>query len=139
MSCEDGRDFIQNSIARVYDDPFRAYTGPKPSKMQEERERKRLLKLKVERKSILSPVGDENTQPARRMISHFVMNLPDSAITFLDAFRGLLVSDGSRDLEEVYREMPMIHCHCFTREQEFRSAERDIRQVRISVSRFDCC
>jgi tRNA G37 N-methylase Trm5 len=70
------------------------------------------------------------------MISHFVMNLPDSAISFLDALRGLLVDD-SRDLAGVYIEMPTIHCYCFTRENEFKSAERDIREVRISVSHLD--
>lgn len=139
MSCEDGRDFIRSSVARVHDDPFPAYGGPKPSKMQEVRERKRLQKVKAD-KSISSPaVIEENTKPARRVISHFVMNLPDSAITFLDAFRGILV-DGSRDLAGVYLQMPMIHCYCFTREQEFNSAERDIHRVRnLSLMLISSC
>lgn len=132
VSCEDGRDFIRSSMARAYDQPFPAYTGPKVSKMQEQRERKQLY-TKAKGKSIPSPAA----KPARKMISHFVMNLPDSAITFLDAFRGLLVDDGSRDLAEVYHQMPMIHCYCFTRELDFECAERDIRQVRIRVSRLD--
>lgn len=129
VSCEDGRDFIRRSVARVYDDPSPAYTGPKPSKIQEEKERKRLRRLKAEGRSVPSPSVIEPGTP-RRTISHFVMNLPDSAITFLDAFRGLLADD-SRDLRGAYQEMPMIHCHCFTRELEFEKAEEDIRKVCI--------
>ncbi|KAK9375372.1 Met-10+ like-protein-domain-containing protein [Lipomyces chichibuensis] len=40
--------------------------------------------------------------------SHYVMNLPDSAITFLDAFRGL-----HADEVEEGSELPYIHVHCF--------------------------
>ena len=62
------------------------------------------------------------------------MNLPDSAIIFLSAFRGLLSrQDRHNELQIVYNEMPMVHCHCFTRELEFTAAEKDIRQVRIGL------
>lgn len=56
------------------------------------------------------------------------MNLPDNAIEFLDAFRGILTEP---ELREGYEgKMPMVHCHCFTREVEDQtSAERDITQV----------
>ncbi len=57
------------------------------------------------------------------------MNLPDSAITFLDAFRGILTDAEGRNLSGTYKAMPMIHCHCFTRELEPEKAEADIRQV----------
>jgi tRNA (guanine37-N1)-methyltransferase len=63
------------------------------------------------------------------------MNLPDSAITFLDAFRGILApssspSESDIDLGALYDVMPMVHCHCFTREMDREAAERDIRHVR---------
>ncbi|KAF4612304.1 hypothetical protein D9613_004255 [Agrocybe pediades] len=132
VSCEDGRDFIRTCVSRVYDDPFPAYTGPKPSRMQEEKERKRLQKLAAEGHPIPPPNAAESTGPRRQRISHFVMNLPDSALTFLDAFRGILV-DNERDLSGIYKEMPMVHCHCFTRELDPAKAEQDIRQVRIFV------
>jgi len=63
------------------------------------------------------------------------MNLPDSAITFLDAFRGIFApSSGSViDLQALYDVMPMVHCHCFTRELDRDAAERDIRQVHVSL------
>lgn len=133
VSCEDGRAFIRSIVKRVYDDPFPAYAGPKRSKIQEEKERRRLQRPEWKGKVFSSPV----VLPARKMISHFVMNLPDSSITFLDAFRGILVDGGSRNLAEVYHQMPMIHCYCFTRELELQSAERDIRQVRFVDARID--
>ena len=62
------------------------------------------------------------------------MNLPDSAIEFLDAFRGAL-SQGLQEFRTLYDEMPMVHCHCFTRFLEPDEAERDIRNVRMNVDR----
>lgn len=58
------------------------------------------------------------------------MNLPDSAIEFLDAFRGVLAEP---ELKEAYEgRMPMVHCHCFTREVEDQTnAEGDIKQVSV--------
>ena len=75
------------------------------------------------------PVG-----PPRNRIGHFVMNLPDTAILFLDAFRGVLspANVGERELSGVYDKgsMPMVHTHCFTRELAPEKAKADIRQVR---------
>ncbi|KAJ3517865.1 hypothetical protein NLJ89_g229 [Agrocybe chaxingu] len=127
VSCEDGRDFIRASVSRVFDEPFPAYTGPKPSRMQEERDRKRLQKFAAEGKLVPVPDTVEMRKPLRRAIAHFVMNLPDSAITFLDAFKGILADD-SRNLSGAYEQMPMVHCHCFTRELDIARAEEDIRQ-----------
>lgn len=48
--------------------------------------------------------------------SHYVMNLPDSALTFLDEFVGLY-SNHSEAVTVVQSlpkfELPWIHCHCF--------------------------
>ena len=123
-TCEDGRDFIRASIACSLDNPFPAYMGPKVSLTQQRKAQKE------NKKQAASPTATALT-PRRRRISHFVMNLPDSAITFLDAFRGLLGSDniGGRELSGAYDEMPLVHCHCFTRETEPTKAEVDIRQV----------
>jgi len=128
VTCEDGRDFIRTIVSRVFDEPFPAYAGPKPSRLEEEKERKRLQKLAAQGQSIPN-VTTVDAKPPRKRITHFVMNLPDSAIQFLDAFRGILIDD-QRNLSETYDddEMPMIHCHCFTRELEPEKADQDIRQ-----------
>ena len=123
MSCEDGRDFIRASVGRVFDEPFAAYRGPPLSRTQMDKERKKAQKAGND-----VPKPAQDNTPPRRRIAHYVMNLPDSAITFLDAFRGLLADD-SRNLSGTYDEMPMVHCHCFTRELETANAELDIRQV----------
>ncbi|KOG99133.1 tRNA (guanine) methyltransferase [Saccharomyces eubayanus] len=46
--------------------------------------------------------------PAR--ISHYVMNLPDSAISFLGNFRGIFAEYAREDGNN---EMPWVHVHCF--------------------------
>ncbi|KAJ3573542.1 hypothetical protein NP233_g2362 [Leucocoprinus birnbaumii] len=66
--------------------------------------------------------------PSRKRIGHFVMNLPDSAISFLDAFRGILAGEESHGLASTYEVTPMVHCHCFTRELDPQKAAADIRQ-----------
>jgi tRNA (guanine37-N1)-methyltransferase len=126
VTCEDGRDFIRTIVSRVFDEPLPACSGPKPSKQQEEKERKRLQKHAAEDQSVTLA----DTKSPRKRITHFVMNLPDSAIQFLDAFRGILVDD-QRNLRATYHDqMPMIHCHCFTRELELEAAGQDIQKVR---------
>ncbi|TFY75680.1 hypothetical protein EWM64_g8333 [Hericium alpestre] len=94
-SCEDGRDFIRNAVSAALATPFPPYTGPKATRSQlKERRRQQQQQSQTE-------LGDRSTSsaapptssvspsptPSRRRICHFVMNLPDSAITFLDAFR----------------------------------------------------
>lgn len=44
-----------------------------------------------------------------RNISHYVMNLPDSAISFLGHFNGIYNNMPSED----YQVMPYVHVHCF--------------------------
>ncbi|KAJ3829391.1 Met-10+ like-protein-domain-containing protein [Lentinula raphanica] len=116
--CEDGRDFIRNVFTRVHDTPFPAYTGPKLSKTALRKLQKQAARGKVDKETSAA-------QNTRNKIDHFVMNLPDTAILFLDAFRGVLANKAIR---EAYSTMPMIHCHCFTRELEPEEAENDIRQ-----------
>jgi tRNA (guanine37-N1)-methyltransferase len=125
VSCEDGRQFIRSVAQCALADPLPAYTGPPLSRMQEKAERKQ----RKQRRQSLSPFPRSGS---RKRISHFVMNLPDSAITFLDAFHGLFKSP---ELCGLYAEgiMPMVHCHCFSRELQIEKAEIDIRQVCIYV------
>ncbi|OBZ79887.1 tRNA (guanine(37)-N1)-methyltransferase [Grifola frondosa] len=124
-SCEDGRDFIRTVFNRVWDDPLPPVAPPKLSKSQQKEKRR-------ERKTSRPPSPQAPPAPRRKRITQLVMNLPDTAILFLDAFRGVLSPDnaGDRDLCGVYdrSSLPMIHCYCFTRELEPDKAETDIRQ-----------
>jgi tRNA (guanine37-N1)-methyltransferase len=136
VSCEDGRDFIRAAIGLALDNPFPPYSGPRPSRIQE----RKIRKLK-QAADALESSGVDTLDPSktpRSRISHFVMNLPDTAIHFLDAFRGILsaVNNNKRDLRDVYDVMPMIHCHCFSRELETEKAEKDIKTVCLSRQLF---
>ncbi|KAI9797317.1 MAG: hypothetical protein M1825_006028 [Sarcosagium campestre] len=67
------------------------------------------------------------TKPSFRLpktFSHYVMNLPDSATTFLDAFIG--VYRGHERLFEPYTSvrLPMVHVHCFSTKSDDNAAER---------------
>lgn len=120
-SCEDGREFIRTVFDRLLDNPFPAYTGPKASKTKE-----RKMKKEAKKAGAAPPTAPSVSHlPPRNRIGHVVMNLPDSAITFLDALRGIF-NDRHR---EVYTEMPLIHCYCFTRELEIGPAAKDITEV----------
>ncbi|KAF8560111.1 hypothetical protein OG21DRAFT_1492514 [Imleria badia] len=126
-SCEDGRDFIRNVVDRVLENPFPAYGGPRLSRMQQRRQREK------ESSDVHRSKTETSTAPIplpRNEITHFVMNLPDAALEFLDAFRGILTPRGETGgrLDGVYATMPMVHCYCFTRELDPHKAEADIRQ-----------
>ncbi|GAA5926956.1 hypothetical protein JCM3775_007089 [Rhodotorula graminis] len=82
------------------------------------------------------------SKPQRRLPNHYIMNLPASALTFLDAFRGLyrplydLV--GEHEAHKAIDEaggLPFVHCYCFTKEIE--RAEEDICERATAVLGFD--
>jgi len=61
-----------------------------------------------------SGAADASLQPAlSAAFDHAIMNLPASAIEFLDAFHGALISRAH--LEE---QLPLVHCYCFQRKDE---------------------
>jgi tRNA (guanine37-N1)-methyltransferase len=118
VTCGDGSAFIKQVVRESWDDPFYDLGEPKSVNQRAREARQRSSG------SISTP------SKGSRRISHFVMNLPDSAITFLSAFRGLFTEiRNDPDFEIVYPQNPMVHCYCFTRELEPERAETDIREV----------
>ena len=122
-SCEDGHEFIRHAAIRVAAEPLPGFTGPPLSQSQ------RRTLSREQSLGLMPPLQI----PPRKRVAHFVMNLPDSAITFLNAFRGIFAQSSPSvsdiDLKALYEVMPMVHCHCFTRELDREAAERDIRHV----------
>lgn len=129
-SCEDGKDFIRAVVSRALDEPLPP--AQRPVSTAKRAKVKRQAK-KEQHNSAPSPTPQE---PPRNRVTQFAMNLPDTAILFLGAFRGLLAPAnlGGRDVSDIYTEMPMVHCYCFTREPEGPQAEKDIREVRRQSS-----
>lgn len=97
---KDGRDFIKEAGRIVYDASVHGDCA--------------VIQPKVSRsKSASSQPPEPKRIPVPPTISHFVMNLPDSAITFLHRFRGTY-----RGLEHLFEphtdvKLPMVHVHCF--------------------------
>lgn len=136
-SCEDGRDFIRNIVDQVLENPFPAYGGPKLSRTQERQQRRQREKGSSDVPPSKAKSSNTPVPLPRMKITHFVMNLPDSALEFLDAFQGILTPRGETGgrLGDAYVTMPEVHCYCFTRELDPRRAEADIRQVCGHVGR----
>ena len=133
--CEDGRDFIRSSFRRAFDEPFAPYTERVSLRKKQRNERKNRQEQAQTTEGEVAPKIVAAERPKRNRIDHFVMNLPDSAISFLDAFRGVL-STSDRALCGIYESLPLIHCHCFTRFVGD-EAEADIREVSISgINKF---
>lgn len=137
----DGRAFIPYAPLHVWTNPFPPVEIPQSRKQRDKAARQ----ARNNKSSALSPgtfplpsealppVTTPTTEKKRQEVDHYVMNLPDSALTFLDAFRGsyvpLQVRGKGYDVEK--GKMPMIHVYCFTREMERAAAELDICQVSL--------
>ena len=135
---EDARAFIRRSPLDVWTAPFAPFTPPLSSK-----ERSRAARAAREAKaapadgsapaptSAPTPATPTSSGPERKLIDHFVMNLPASAIEFLDAFNGLYRElykvEGAREAVKAKGKLPMVHCYCFTKEVE--TAAEDILAV----------
>ncbi|KAA6423720.1 MAG: tRNA (guanine(37)-N1)-methyltransferase [Trebouxia sp. A1-2] len=68
-----------------------------------------------------SGAADASLQPAlTAAFDHAIMNLPASAIEFLDAFHGAFDSRA-----HVEAQLPLVHCYCFQRKDE---SHADVQQ-----------
>jgi tRNA (guanine37-N1)-methyltransferase len=134
----DAREFVKKAVVEAWERPFQVY-GPRQSvkeRTKAERARRMAASSGAPASNHPPPPPPPPTAPKlkpKRIVDHFVMNLPGSAIDFLDAYRGLYVplKDRPGFMEELGGEkvdnMPLIHCYCFTKDVE--NAEKDICQV----------
>ena len=136
VSEMDGREFIRRSPEIAWRDPFKAYTSSAELKrrVKDTRQRQKHGTLGNTLLSEVSPIHPVITHELPpQLVEHYVMNLPDSALEFLDAFIGLyneLMSDSRFASAVDEKGMPMVHVYCFTREIEPDRARSDICQVR---------
>ncbi|KAL8286910.1 hypothetical protein RQP46_003916 [Phenoliferia psychrophenolica] len=127
---EDARAFIRQSVLDVWTTPFAPYTTPFTARARGKLAHQ-AAKLSLDPSAALIPSPPAAPAlPPRKLVDHFVMNLPDSAITFLDAYRGLYRAlyelPGAKEAVELAGpgKLPMVHCYCFTKDMEH--AEEDI-------------
>jgi tRNA (guanine37-N1)-methyltransferase len=139
----DGKAFIQQSARMAWDHPFPPYTPPSSRKKAEKEARSARQAQKASKDasastaSALDQLSLDKEALEPQLVQHFIMNLPDSALTFLDAFRGCLDPiKGEDGLEEKLSALglPLVHVYCFTRELDPDAAQKDICEV-STVSR----
>ncbi|KAK9709123.1 tRNA(m(1)G37)methyltransferase [Basidiobolus ranarum] len=68
-----------------------------------------------------------------QIFQHYLMNLPDSAIEFLDGFVGIF-KDFHELLDVPETEYPMVHCHCFSRSENPREDILEVSKKMIPSS-----
>jgi tRNA (guanine37-N1)-methyltransferase len=120
----DAREFIRSAPLEAWTKPF-VRSLPRSNKARE-RERK-LAQAMGGPAAAAFAAQAAAVPPEPQTIDHYVMNLPDSALEFLDAFPGAftqLLEQPGYDREKV--KLPLVHAHCFTRFLEFETAREDI-------------
>lgn len=97
---QDGHEFIQNAAALVLEASRRGDCAlVKPAR--------------VSRSAPPATRPEPTRIPIPPTISHFVMNLPASALEFLHNFRGLYHGHETLFVPHTETRLPMVHAHCF--------------------------
>lgn len=128
VSAGDARDRIRSGVLELWRDPF---IDPPPIRQRRHETRDKSGVLRPE----ASMLAAKPNSPCQ-LVGHFVMNLPELALSFLDAFVGVyepLLREFGQIFEDVLASaaLPMVHCYCFTKAGEGEKAERDICNVRL--------
>ncbi|KAJ3204231.1 tRNA(m(1)G37)methyltransferase [Entophlyctis luteolus] len=119
----DGRDFIWKSLDDLNTPDVVAEMEsktPRPFKKGGKKGSEKVGKESLAQSSNSVQAGSEtqgssNLEPGQqtnfRIFNHYVMNLPATALEFLDAFRGLF---HGREKVVPPAKLPIVHCHCFS-------------------------
>ncbi|RVX74687.1 hypothetical protein B0A52_01814 [Exophiala mesophila] len=125
-SCQDGRVFIRQATADLASCPRSVSIVPKlkVSRNASEAEKTRAREMAHAKTKIYQ-------EP--RSFDHYVMNLPASAVEFLDAFRGIYHGREAEFTPHTPdRKLPLIHLYLFQAKHETEKEEHDEICTRIS-------
>ncbi|EQB45743.1 tRNA (guanine(37)-N1)-methyltransferase [Colletotrichum gloeosporioides] len=95
----DGRKFIQEAVHEVYAASTRGDAA--------------IIKPKQSRSKPQNPPPEPKRIPVPPTISHFVMNLPASAYTFVHHYKGIYAGHEKLFEPHTSTKLPMVHVHCF--------------------------
>ncbi|KAI0417520.1 Met-10+ like-protein-domain-containing protein [Xylaria grammica] len=116
---EDGRLFIRKTADLVYAASTSGeHAVVKPKRVNRHRQQKDGEKAET-------PTPEQRI-PVPPTISHFVMNLPASAISFLPHYRGLYANHEGLFEPHTSTKLPMVHVHCFAAKAEGEAPMLDV-------------
>ncbi|KAF9116166.1 tRNA(m(1)G37)methyltransferase [Mortierella sp. AM989] len=118
----DGREFIRKAVEDLEKSGYKT-PPPAPVVKKGKKGAAKDSTVVAPAPAPVAPVSIPTTN-SFKTFDHFVMNLPASAIEFLDAFRGLFKGRES-DIPEPKKQLPMIHCHCFSKSED---PEKDVAE-----------
>ncbi|KAJ5114894.1 tRNA(m(1)G37)methyltransferase [Penicillium alfredii] len=107
---QDGREFIRSSATDLLNAP------PVTVTVQPRQRKDKKSKDKGAQGQEALPPVQKYTRPS--VVDHYVMNLPATAIEFLDAFSGLYTGKESLFSPHTSQQLPMIHVYCFSGHSE---------------------
>lgn len=132
----DGREFIRKAVEDLEKNGYRPANMVMPTNNKGKKDTMASAATTATKSTAESkpettePTAEASTSsPAFKTFDHFVMNLPATAIEFLDAFRGLFKGREAQ-ITQPKVQLPMIHCHCFSKSE---TPEDDVRERVESV------
>lgn len=109
----DGREFIRDSAKRLLEaEPVTVTIQPKGGR----RDKKRKADGSQDPQTQPQPPAQVYKRPS--VVDHYVMNLPATAIEFLDAFQGVYADQESHFAPHTEQKLPMVHVYCFSGHSE---------------------
>lgn len=111
-SCEDGHSFIRSSSSQLLNSKRQITSRPKVS---------RTARTTENQKAFRQVPGETLKEP--NIFSHYILNLPASALTFLPSFIGLYNGHDRLFYPHVAVKLPMIHVYCFSTKSDDNKAE----------------